>query len=163
MLANAAEGRWAEALTFACELSKKENLLYAFEAAMGALTSASWRNRLDEARSIMAERGFTLEPDDRVQLLFGATRRAPEGKRSEALKACGDLLDIDGLRTIMKRLLTSEPHPSDGPWHVLLREQLGSSDYRALLAELESEGHGKVAEPAGPYDPSKMIQGRLFD
>ncbi len=163
VLANAAEGKWAEALTFACALSKKENLLYAFEAALGALTSASWRNRLDEARSIMAERGFTLEPDDRVLLLFGATRRAPEGKRSEALKACGDLLDRDGLRTVMRRLLALEPCTPDGPWHTLFRETLDLTDYRALLAEMDGGRAVSVAEPASAYDVTKMTQRRLFE
>jgi hypothetical protein len=66
---------------------------------------------------------------------------------------------------LMGRLLTSELHDPDGPWHLLAREQIGALDYRALLTELEAQGHDKVAEPAAPYDVSKakMTQRRLFD
>jgi hypothetical protein len=163
VLANAAEGGWSEALIFACELSKKENLLVAFEAALGAIPPGSWAGRLDEAQSIMPERGFTLEPDDRVHILFGATGRVAEAKRSEALKACGDILDSDAYRTIMRRLLALEPDIPDGPWHTLIREALGPVEYRTLVAALETQAHTGVAEPSAPYDLTKMRQVRLFD
>ena len=163
VLANAPEGGWAEALTFACELSKKENLLLVFEAALGALPSASWRNRSNEARSIMAERGFTLEQDDRIQILFGATGRVAEAKRSEALKACGDILDSDAYLTVMQRLLAIEPGTPDGPWHILIREVLGPVAYRTLIAALQTQAHTGVAEPSASYDITKVKQGRLFD
>jgi hypothetical protein len=163
VLANAPEGGWAEALTFACELSKKENLLYAFETALGQIPPESWASRLEEARSIAAERGFTLKSDDRIQLLFGATRRVPEGKRQDALKACKALLDRDGLRTVVSRLLALEPTTPDSPWHTLLRESLDPAEYRALLAEMEGEGSVRVSEPSAVYDVTKMTQRRLFD
>ena len=165
VLRDTAEGGWREALTFACELSKKGNLLRVFEAALGSLPSASWRSRLDEAKAIMAERGLTLDQDDLIQLIFGALRRGPEGERSEGVKVARDLLGDDGHRMVMGRLLTSELHDPDGPWHLLAREQLGGADYHALLAELEAEDHGKVAEPGAPYDvpKAKMTQRRLFD
>lgn len=163
VLASAPEGGWREALMFACALSQKENLLYAVEAALGALSPESWSRRLDEARSIMAERGFTLDPDDRIQLLFGATGRAPEGKRQDALKACKALLERDGLRTVMTRLLALEPTTPDGPWHTLLRESLEQADYRALVTALETQARTGVAEPSASYDVTKMSQGRLFD
>ncbi|MFH1951157.1 MAG: hypothetical protein ABIL06_06035 [Pseudomonadota bacterium] len=164
VLRDTAEGGRPEALTFACGLSKKENLLRVFEAALGSLPSTSWRSRLDEARAIMAERGFTLDHDDLIQLIFGSLKRIPEGARSDGLKVCRDLLGDDGHGTVIRRLLTSELHDPDGPWHLLAREQLGGADYRALLAELEAEDHGKVADAAAPYDVSKakMTQRRLF-
>ncbi|MDQ1336951.1 MAG: hypothetical protein QG552_3901 [Thermodesulfobacteriota bacterium] len=163
MLTNAGEGEWKEPLTFSFELSKKENLLYVFKAAMGALPPPSWRNRLDEARTILAGRGFTLDPDDRIQILFGATRRLREGVRQAALKTCGELLDRDGLRTVMTRLLALEPTTPDGPWHTLLRESLDLSDYRALLTEASGKEPVRVSEPSTAYDVSKMTQRRLFD
>jgi hypothetical protein len=165
VLRDTAEGGWHEALTFACELSRKENLLRVFEVALGSLPSASWRSRLDEAKAIIAERGFTLDHDDLFQLIFGSLRRGPEGERLEALKVSQDLLGDDDHRTLIRSLLASEFHDPDGPWHLLAREQLGEVDYRALLTELEAEDHGKVAEPAAPYDVSKakMTQRRLFD
>jgi len=45
-----------------------------------------------------------------------------------------------------------------------VREQLGGTDHRVLLAEIEAEDHGNVAEPAATYDVSKakMTQRRLF-
>jgi len=148
---------------FACSLSQKENLLYAFELALGALSPESWSRRLDEVRSIMVERGFTLNPDDRIQLLFGATSRAPEGEQQDALKACKALLDRDALRTVMTRLLALEPTTPDGPWHTLLRESIDPADYRALFAEMDGQGSGRVSEPSAAYDVAKMTQRRLFD
>jgi len=43
--------------------------------------------------------------------------------------------------------------------------QIGDTDYRQLLADLEAENPGKVSEPAAPYyaSPGKMTQRRLFD
>lgn len=163
VLANAPEGGWAEALTFARELSKKENLLYAFEAALGQIPSQSWASRLEEAGSVMAGRGFKLEQGDRIQILFGATRRVPEMERSGALSACSDILDSDACRIVMQRLLALEPDTPDGPWHTLLRESLGPVAYRTLVAALETQAHTGVAEPSAPYDLTKMKQGRLFD
>jgi hypothetical protein len=163
VLANAGEGKWKENLTFACELSKKENLVYVFEAAFGALPPPPWSIRLDEARSVMAGRGFTMDPDDRIQILFGATRRVPEGERQAALMACGELLDRDGLRTVMTRLLALAPTTPDGPWQTLLRESLDLTEYRALLADVEGERSAGVSEPAASYDVSKMTQRRLFE
>jgi len=84
VLANAAEGGWSEALTFACELSKKENLLYAFEAALGAMPPGPWARRLDETRSIMAEGGSTWSRMTAFRS-FLARRdgwRKPRGRRS---------------------------------------------------------------------------------
>jgi len=132
---------------------------------LGSLPSASWRSRLDEVRAIMAERGFTLDQGDLTQLIVGALRRAPEGERSDALLASRSLLGDDGHRTVIRRLLASELHDPDGPWHLLARERLGGADYRALLTELEAENHGKVAEPGAPYDvpKAKMTQRRIFD
>ena len=132
---------------------------------MGSLPSASWRSRLDEVRAIMAERGFTLDLDDLIQLIVEVLKRVPEGERSDALLASRSLLGDDGHRTVIRRLLASELHDPDGPWHLLACEQLGEADYRALLTELEAEDRGRVAEPAAPYDVSKakMTQRRLFD
>jgi hypothetical protein len=165
VLRDTAEGGWREALAFACELSKRENLLRVFEVALGSLPSASWRSRLDEVRAIMAERGFTLDHDDLIQLIFGALRRGPEGKRLEALMVSRDLLGDDGHRNVIGLLLQTELNNPDGSWHLLVREQLGAVDYRALITELEARGHDEVAEPAAPYDVSKakMTQRRLFD
>ncbi len=111
----------------------------------------------------MPERGFILVQDDRIQILFGATGRVAEAKRSEALKACGDTLHSDACRTVMRRLLALEPHTPDGPWHNLLRESLGPVEYRTLVAALETQAHTGVAEPSAPYELTKMKQGRLFD
>jgi hypothetical protein len=111
----------------------------------------------------MAERGFTLDPDDRIQLLFGATSRVLEGERQDALKACKALLDRDALRTVMTRLLALEPTTPDGPWHSLLRESLERAEYLALVAALGTQAHTGVAEPSASYDVTKMSQGRLFD
>ena len=63
---------------------------------------------------------------------------------------------------------TSTPETTDSerfawPWHLLVREQFGEGECRVLIAKLEAEGHGKVAEPAAPYEGSKMTQMRLFD
>lgn len=69
--------------------------------------------------------GFNLEQDDRIQIVFGATRRVAEAKRSEVLKACRDILDSDAYLTVMQRLLALEPDTPDGPWHLLIREALG--------------------------------------
>lgn len=103
--------------------------------------------------------------DDLIQLIYGVLKRTPEGERSEGLKVSLDLLGDDDHRTVIRLLLASELHDPDGPWHLLALEQLGGADYRALLTELEAEEHGKVAEPAAPYDVSKakMTQRRLFD
>jgi len=159
MLANAPEGGWREALMFVCALSQKEHLLYAFEAALGALPPESWGRRLKEAGPIVVERAFTLDPDDRIQILFGAMRPTPESERQDALKACQALLDRDGLRTVMTRLLALEPTAPDGPWHTLLRESLEQADYRAFAAALETQAHTGVEEPSAPHDVSKLRQG----
>jgi hypothetical protein len=165
VLRDTAEGGWAEALTFACELSKKENLLRVFEVALGSLPPASWPGRLAEASAIMAERGFTLDHDDRTQLILEALKRIPEGERPAGLMAARDLLDDEGHRTVIRRLLSTELYNPDGPWHLLIREHLGVVEYNAFLSELEAVGHGEVAEPEAPYtaSPGKMTQRRLFD
>lgn len=110
----------------------------------------------------MAERGFTLDKADLIKLIFGVLKRVPEGERSDALMVSRALLGDDGHRTVMRRLLAPELYNPDGPWHLLVREQFGGDEYRALIAKLEAEGHGKVAEPVAPYDGSKMTQRRLF-
>jgi hypothetical protein len=165
VLRDTAEGGWAEALTFACELSKKENLLRVFEVALGSLPSASWRGRLDEVRAIMVKRGFTLDRDDLIQLILGALKRISEEKRSDALTVSRTLLGDDGHKTVIRRLLSTELYNPDGPWHMLAREHLGSVEYVALLSELEAGGHGSVAEPEAPCNASsgKMTQRRLFE
>jgi hypothetical protein len=164
VLRDTAEGGWAEALTLAYELSKKENLLHVFEVALGSLPPASWRARLDEAKGIMSERGFILDHDDLIQIIIGALRRVPEDKRSEGLNICRGLLVDDGPRRVTKGLLAFEFYNPNGPWHVLARKQLGQGEYRTLIAELEAQGHSEVAEPAVSYDVSKgkMSQRRLF-
>jgi len=158
-------GARREALTFACELSKKGNLLRVFEVVLGSLPSATWRSRLDEARAIRAERGFTLDQEDLIQLIVGALRRVPEGERSQSLIVSRALLGDDGHRNVIGLLLQTELNNPDGSWHLLAREQLGEVDYRRLIAKLEDQELGKVAEPAAPYDVSKakMTQRRLFD
>ncbi len=161
VLRDTAEGGWDEALTFACELGKKENLVRVSEVALGSLPSASWPSRLEEARGIIAERGFTLDQADLIQLIFGVLKRVPESERSEGLKVSRNLLDDEGHRTVISRLFAYELYNPDGPWHVLAREHLGKVEYGALIAELEAKGHG-VAEPAAPYDSSKMTQRWLF-
>jgi len=52
------------------------------------------------------------------------------------------------------------------PDFLLYCEEVGVENYRVLLSELETENHGKVAEPAAPYFVSragKVTQRRLFD
>ena len=52
------------------------------------------------------------------------------------------------------------------PDFLLYCEEVGVENYRVLLSKLEAENHGKVAEPAAPYDvfrARKMTQRRLFD
>jgi len=52
------------------------------------------------------------------------------------------------------------------PDFLLYCEEVGVENYRVLLSKLEAKDHGKVAEPAVPYDVSrarKMTQRRLFD
>lgn len=165
VLRETAEGGWRETLTFACELSTKENLLRVFEAALGLLPSASWPSRLDEIKPIMTERGFTLDQDELIQLIVEALKRIPVGERPDGLKVCRDLLGDDGHRMVVRRLLASELHHPDGPWHLLASKQLDGTNYQALLAEIEAENHGKLAESAAPYDVSKakIVQLRLFD
>jgi hypothetical protein len=74
-------------------------------------------------------------------------------------------LGDDGHRNVIGLLLQTELNNPDGSWHLLAREQLGEVDYRRLIAKLEDQELGKVAEPAAPYDVSKakMTQRRLFD
>ena len=47
----------------------------------------------------------------------------------------------------------------------MVRGLVGEADYSQLLADLEAENPGKVAEPGAPYyaSPGKMTQRRLFD
>lgn len=174
LLRDTSEGGWREALAFTCELSKKENLLLAFEkenllrvfeVALGSLPSASWPRRLDEARAITAERGFKLGHADLIQLLFEVLKRVPQAERPEALKMSRELLGDDGHRVVIRRLVAKELHNPSGPWHLLAREQLGEDDYRALITALEGVSHGKAAEPVAPYGASgaRMTQKRLFD
>jgi hypothetical protein len=92
-----------------------------------------------------------------------AQQGAREGERQDALKSCKALLDRDGLRTVMSRLLALEPTTPDGPWHTLLRELLDLTDYRALLTEASGKEAVRVAEPPASYDVSRMTQRRLFD
>ena len=70
-----------------------------------------------------------------------------------------------GMVTALRQILGSEPRETNNHWHVLARDHLGEVGYRQLFADLEAEGHGKVAEPATPYDAStgRMTQRRLFD
>lgn len=112
----------------------------------------------------MAERGFILDQADLIQLIFGVLKRVPEGERPEGLKVSRDLLGDEGHRTVISHILASELYNPDGPWHLLAGKQLGGADYSALIAKLETEGHGKVAEPAAPHGVSKakMTQKRLF-
>ncbi len=45
------------------------------------------------------------------------------------------------------------------------RGLVGEAGYSQLLADLDAENYGKVAEPSAPYyaSPGKMTQVRLFD
>jgi len=72
---NAQEHGWRGTLIDACALSKEENLIYVLKRHWGVLPPPSWRNRVDEARAIMAGRGFMMDPDDRVQILFACSRK----------------------------------------------------------------------------------------
>ncbi len=113
----------------------------------------------------MAERGFSLDHDDRTQLIFEALKRISDGERPHGLMAARDLLGAEGHRTLIRGLLSTELYNPDGPWHLLAREHLGAVEYNALLSELVTGGHGEVAEPEAPYNasPGKMTQTRLFD
>ena len=97
VLKDTAPGNWSEALALAHELSKKENLLMVFALALGALSPSSWPSRLEEAKTIMAERGFPFTGDDDVPFFVQALERVPEEGRSEGLEALKNLLD-DGNR-----------------------------------------------------------------
>ncbi|MBN2437728.1 MAG: hypothetical protein JXL20_03920 [Deltaproteobacteria bacterium] len=165
VLRDTAPGGWREALTFACELTAKDKLLTVFTAAIGQLSPNVWRDRLNEVQTILCERGFILEEDDSIQLFVKALGRVPEEARPEGLSVARDLLGESGIRIILKRILSSEPWGTDNPWHSLARSYLGEAAYRHLLADLETEDHGKIAEPVKPYGASngKMTQRRLFD
>ncbi len=46
-----------------------------------------WEPRLHEARSIMTDRGFSLDPPDMTELLANAIKQIPEDERPPALSA----------------------------------------------------------------------------
>ena len=164
VLKDTAPGNWSEALALAHELSKKENLLMVFALALGALSPSSWPSRLEEAKTIMAERGFPFTGDDDVPFFVQALERVPEEGRSEGLEALKNLLDDGNRRTVIGLLLSTQLNNPDGPWHILAREHLGEEAYRGLITDLEAKNPGQVAEPAAPYGEKsvKMVQRRLF-
>jgi len=96
VLRDTALGGWREALAFACELSTKDNLLIVFTTAIGQFPPDEWRDRLDEVRTILSERGFSLEAADMIQFLVKALRQAPEEVRPEGLSVARGLVGDAG-------------------------------------------------------------------
>jgi hypothetical protein len=165
ILRDTALGGWREALAFAYELSTKDNLLIVFTTAIGQLPPDEWQDRLDKVQPILSERGFSLDAADMTQILVKALRRVPEEVRPEGLSVVRDMLGESGMVTALRQILGYELRKTNNHWHVLARDHLGDAGYRQILADLEAEDYGKIAEPVEPYGTStgKMTQRRLFD
>jgi len=165
VLRDTVPGGWQDSLKYACDLNEKGKLLKVFTKAIGYLLPDVWRVRIDEARTILAERGITLDSADTVQMIVEALKRIPEEIRTKGIAAARWLLgDID-FNVALKSLLASELQGSDHSWHVIAREQLGGTGYRQLMDDLEAQNPEKVAESAVPYKASKgkTSQMKLFD
>jgi len=165
VLRDTAPGGWQGSLKYACDLNEKEYLLKVFTKAIGYLPPDVWRDRIDEAHAILIERGFTLDSEDTIQMLIETLERIPEETRTDGIAAARGLLGDADFNVALKRLLASELQDSDHSWHVIAREQLGSSGYRQLMDDLEAKNPEKVAESTTPYKASKgkTTQMKLFD
>lgn len=158
-------GEWGEVLNFACDLSSKDKLRTVFALAIGQSSPNAWLELLDEVRTILNKRGFTLKEADRIQIFIKALQKASEELRSEGLSVARDVLGEAGVITILKHILSSEPRGTDNPWHRLAIDHLGEAAYRRLLADLKAKDYGQIGELAAPYHGSKgpMTQTKLFE
>jgi Eco57I restriction-modification methylase len=165
VLRDTAPGSWRDALIYGCDLNKKENLLKVFTKAIRYLPPEVWHDRIDKARTVFVERGFTIDSADTIQMLVEALKRIPEETRTKGIGAARGLLDDADFNVALKRLLAFELKGSDHSWHVIAHEQLGGSGYRQLLDDLEPKNPEKVAESVTPYNASKgkITQMKLFD
>ena len=165
VLRDTVPGGWQDSLVYACDLNEKGNLLKVFTKAIGDLIPDVWRGRIDEARTVFVERGFTIDSADTTQMLVEALKRIPEETRTKGIGAARGLLDDADFNVAFKRLVASELKGSEHSWHVIARKQLGESGYRQLADDLDAKNPEKVAESATPYKASKgkITQMKLFD
>ena len=136
-----------------------------FTKAIEYLPSDVWRDRIDEVRMILIERGFTFDSADMIQMLIETLKRIPEETRTKGIAAARGLLGDADFNVALKRLLASELKGSDHSWHVIAREQIGGPGYRQMMDGLEAKDPEKVAKTMEPYAVSKgkATQRSLFD
>jgi hypothetical protein len=165
VLRDTAAGGWSEALKFACDLTEKQSLVRVFLIALGFLTPEVWKACLEEARSIVQDRGFAFEPADRIQIIVGALKKIAKESRPESIAAAKGILGEADFIIALEHLLTVVPRRTDHPWHKIIRQKVGESVYQKITADLEMETPNQVAEEQANYSAAKkkMIQRGLFD
>ena len=97
---------WRIALTPACELAEKTDLLSVFVPALAAAPVETWRDRIEAIRAILTERGSCLESADMTGLLLDVFRRVPEAAAADAISYTRHLLDEKGYRRLLADIET---------------------------------------------------------
>ena len=126
-----------------------------FTKAIEYLPPDVWRDRIDEVRMILIERGFTLDSPDMIQMLIETLKRIPEETRTKGIATARGLLGDADFNVALKRLLASVLIGSDHSWHVIASEQIGEPGYRQMMDDLEARSPERVAETMEPYAVSK--------
>ena len=165
VLSETDNGRWYDALTFACDLYEKENLVSVFANAFGLIPPHDWENRIDEAQTVSRERGTAMEAADRIRILVVALAKIPQEQRPDGLAAAFTILDDAGFQAALEKLLAKVPSRTDHPWHTLIREQVGETIYGKITAGLKMEGKtGAAPSPvSSAKKKAKHEQIKLFD
>ena len=164
VLRDTPSGGWEDALYLAFDLEEKTHLCEVFSTAIGFLDPRTWRDRLDESRRILNNRGFSWNLTDMTQIVAEALTGVPKENRQPALAAAKEYLGETGFNAALEKLPASLPHRTDHPWHKIIRDQVGKTPYQKIAAGLGTASPNRVAEKEAVYSKKgEMTQLGLFE
>jgi hypothetical protein len=164
-LAQSPEESWRECHLHARNLLGKAGYLNLLAEVLRDAAPGGWR----EALAFACE----LSTKDNLLIVFTtAIGQLPPDEWQDRLDEVrgivserGFSLDAADMTEILVKALRRAPKKVRSEGLSVARGLVGDAGYRQLLADLEAEDHGKIAEPVEPYGASigKMTQRRLFD